>query len=106
MPVHITFIDSAGTPRMVEANPGMSVMQAAKANSIPEIDADCGGVCSCASCHVYVDPAWIERFPPMSKIENALLSLLTERQENSRLSCQLQVTEEMEGLTFRTALST
>jgi len=91
---------------MVEANPGMSVMQAAKANSIPEIDADCGGVCSCASCHVHVDPAWIERFPPMSKIENALLSLLTERQENSRLSCQLQVTEEMEGLTFRTALST
>jgi len=106
VPVHITFIDSAGTPRMVEANPGMSVMQAAKANNIPEIDADCGGVCSCASCHVYVDPTWIELFPPMSKIENGLLSLLPERQANSRLSCQLKVTDEMEGLMFRTASAT
>ena len=105
MPVHITFVDSADTPRVVEADPGMSIMPAAKANSIPEIDADCGGVCSCASCHVYVDPAWIEQFPPMSKIENALLSLLPERQANSRLSCQLKVTDEMEGLTFRTTVT-
>jgi 2Fe-2S ferredoxin len=104
--IRLTFVDSGGTPRTVEADPGLSVMQTAKANGIPEIDADCGGVCSCASCHVYVDPAWVDKFPPMSKIENTLLSLLPERQANSRLSCQLKVTEEMEGLTFRTASTT
>lgn len=106
MSIHITFVDSAGTSRTVEADPGISVMQVAKSNAIPEIDADCGGVCSCASCHVYVDPAWIEKFPPMSKIENTLLSMLAERQATSRLSCQLKLTEEMDGLIFRTAMTT
>jgi 2Fe-2S ferredoxin len=104
--IRIIFVDSAGTPRTITVDPGLSVMQAAKSNAIPEIDADCGGQCSCASCHVYVDPAWIEKFPPMSKIENSLLSLLAERQANSRLSCQLKATEEMDGLTFHTAMMT
>lgn len=106
MSIHITFVDSAGTSRTVEATPGMSVMQVAKANAIPEIDADCGGVCACASCHVYVEPAWTGKFPPLSKLENTLLSMLAERQATSRLSCQLKLTEEMDGLTFRTATTT
>jgi 2Fe-2S ferredoxin len=88
--------------RTINVDPGMSVMEAAKQNGVPEIEADCGGVCSCASCHVYVDPEWFDRFPPMSKVENSLLSLLEERKPNSRLSCQLRVTEAMDGLTVHT----
>jgi 2Fe-2S ferredoxin len=80
-------------------------MEIAKSNGIPQIDADCGGQCACASCHVYVDPAWADKFPPMSKNENALLSLLQERRPYSRLSCQLRVTETMDGLTVRTVAS-
>lgn len=102
MKVHVTYIESSGTVRTIEANPGMSVMEVAKQNGVPEIDADCGGVCSCASCHVYVEPAWLDKFIPMSRIENSLLSLLEERRPNSRLSCQLKLTEEHDGLTVRT----
>jgi 2Fe-2S ferredoxin len=100
--IHVTYIDSTDTIRAIEAAPGLSVMEAAKQNNVPEIDGDCGGVCSCASCHVYVEPEWLERFPPMSKIENSLLSLLEERQPNSRLSCQLKLTQDADGLTVRT----
>ena len=105
MKIHVTYIDSSGIARTLEAIPGISVMEAAKQNGIPEIDADCGGVCACATCHVYVDQAWLDKFAPMSKIENSLLSLLQERQTNSRLSCQLKLTEEHDGLTIRTTRS-
>jgi 2Fe-2S ferredoxin len=100
--MHITYCDSVGTKRTVEATPGQSVMEVATQAGIPEIDTDCGGVCSCASCHVYVDEAWLDRFPAISKNENALLSLLDERKPNSRLSCQLRMSEEMDGLTVHT----
>ena len=106
MKVRVTYIDSSGIVRMIEASPGMSVMEAAKQNGIPEIDADCGGVCACATCHVYVEQAWLDRFSPMSRIENSLLALLRERQQNSRLSCQLKLTEEHDGLILRTARAT
>jgi 2Fe-2S ferredoxin len=88
--------------RTVEAKPGQSVMEVATQAGIPEIDTDCGGVCSCASCHVYVDERWLDRFPPISKNENALLSLLDDRKPNSRLSCQLRIVEDMDGLTIYT----
>lgn len=100
--MHITYCDSKGVSRTVEARPGQSVMEVATQAGIPEIDTDCGGVCSCASCHVYVDEEWRDRFPPLSKNENALLSLLEERKPNSRLSCQLKASEEMDGLTVHT----
>ena len=80
-------------------------MQGAKDNQVPEILADCGGVCTCASCHVYVDPEWLGKFTPMSKNENGLLSLLEDRQSNSRLACQLKVVEGMDGLVVRTPAS-
>ncbi len=105
MKVHVTYLDSSGIARAIEVNPGMSVMEAAKRNGIPEIDADCGGVCACATCHVYVEQAWLDKFSPMSGIENGLLSLLQERLPNSRLSCQLKLTEQHNGLTVRTARS-
>jgi ferredoxin, 2Fe-2S len=100
--VHVTYIDSSDMSRTLEVNPGISVMEAAKQSGIPEIDAECGGSCSCASCHVYVEPEWLGKFPPMSRIENSLLSLLQERRPNSRLSCQLKLTNELDGLTVRT----
>jgi 2Fe-2S ferredoxin len=102
MPVRVTYIDSKGTERTVEGKVGQSVMEVAKHAGVPEIDADCGGVCSCASCHVYVDENWLNLFSPVSKIENSLLSLLEERRLNSRLSCQLRIAEDMNGLTVRT----
>lgn len=100
--MHITYCDSKGVSRTVEARPGQSVMEVATQAGIPEIDTDCGGVCSCASCHVYVDEEWLDRFPPLSKNENALLSLLDDRKANSRLSCQLRIVEDMDGLTIYT----
>lgn len=103
--IEVTYIDSAGCARMVNVAPGASVMQGAKDHDVPEILADCGGVCTCASCHVYVDPEWLGRFAPMSKNENSLLSLLEDRQANSRLSCQLKVAEGMDGLIVRTPAS-
>lgn len=103
--IRLTYIDSSGSARTVEVATGATVMQAAKDNAVPEILADCGGVCTCASCHVYVDPDWLDRFAPMSKNENALLSLLEDRRPNSRLSCQLMVGEEMDGLTVCTPAS-
>jgi len=100
--VLVTYIDSSGIAHALELNPGMSVMEAARQNGIPEIDADCGGMCSCASCHVYVGPDWLDKFAPMSKIENSLLSLVQERRPNSRLSCQLKLSEKLDGLVVRT----
>ena len=103
--IRVIYIDSGGRSRTVDVAPGTTVMQGAKDNDVPEIVADCGGVCSCASCHVYVDPAWLARFAPMSKNENSLLALLEDRQANSRLSCQLKVEEGMDGLVVRTPAS-
>jgi ferredoxin, 2Fe-2S len=100
--MHVNYCDSNGVIRTVEAKPGQSVMEVAKQANIPEIDAECGGVCSCASCHVYVDERWLNRFPPTSKIENSLLSLLEMRKPNSRLSCQLRISEDMDGITVHT----
>lgn len=103
MSVHVTYIDSQAKARTVGGAEGMSVMELAKLHQIPEVGSDCGGACSCASCHVYVDPAWFDKYPVMSKNENVLLSLLQdERHENSRLSCQLKLTKALDGVVVRT----
>lgn len=100
--VAIQFIEHDGTAHSVDVEPGKSVMQAAVINAVPGIDADCGGCCSCATCHVFVDEAWLARVGPVNPTEDAMLSLSADRQENSRLSCQITVTEEMDGLVVRT----
>ncbi len=102
MTLHVTFIDSSGTARTVEAEPDMSVMQAGVAAGVPEIQTDCGGVGTCAACHVYVDPAWAGSFDPATKNEDALLSLLESRTESSRLSCQLKMNAARDGVVVRT----
>lgn len=102
MSAKVTYVDSSGTARTLDVEPGTSVMQAGMRNGLTEIESDCGGACSCASCHVYVDEAWLDRFPPMTKIESALLSMLEVRKPNSRLSCQLKLTDDLDGLVVRT----
>jgi 2Fe-2S ferredoxin len=77
-------------------------MQAAVRSGVPGIDADCGGSCSCATCHVYVDEAWLEKVGLLSPTEEAMLSLSTDRKDNSRLACQIEVTEELDGLVVTT----
>jgi 2Fe-2S ferredoxin len=96
--VKVLFVEHDGTQHRVEVKPGDSLMQAAVSNGVPGIDADCGGSCSCATCHVYVNEDWLTKTGEVNPTEEAMLSLSTDRKENSRLSCQINLTEEMDGL--------
>lgn len=100
--VEVLFVEHNGTEHKVEVDPGDSLMQAAVSNGVPGIDADCGGSCSCATCHVYVDDAWFAKTGEVSPTEEAMLGLSTDRKENSRLSCQIRLTEEMDGISVST----
>ncbi|WP_281783673.1 2Fe-2S iron-sulfur cluster-binding protein [Sinimarinibacterium flocculans] len=94
----ITFIQHDGTRHDVEATPGESVMQAAKNENLPGILADCGGACACATCHVVVDGAWASRLPPATEVESQMLEFTADKRETSRLSCQLRIDAELDGL--------
>lgn len=97
----ITFIEHSGAEHVVEANVGLSVMEVAVRNMVPGIDADCGGACACATCHVYVDAAWAEKTGKPESMEESMLDFAYEPKETSRLSCQITVTEELDGLIVR-----
>jgi 2Fe-2S ferredoxin len=100
--VTITYVEHNGLKHVVHADPGKTVMQAAKANNVPGILADCGGMCACATCHVFVDDAWLGKLPPMAETEDAMLEFgKTDRARNSRLTCQIAVTDALEGLVVR-----
>ena len=94
----ITFVQPDGTRQTVEAEPGITVMEAAKLNLIAGIEAECGGACACATCHVYVDPGWTERTGPASQMEEDMLDFAFDVRDESRLSCQIKVTAELDGL--------
>ena len=96
--VQITYVEHDGTEHVVDSQTGVSLMQAAIDNLVPGIDADCGGECSCATCHVMVNENWLEKVGPPGEMEESMLDLNPERQENSRLSCQVEVFEELDGL--------
>jgi len=98
----VVFIEHNGSEHPVEAADGASLMQAAISNNVPGIDADCGGFAACATCHVYVDEAWLDRLPPMDEAEDSMLSVSSDRKHNSRLSCQITVSPALEGLQVRT----
>ena len=98
----ITFIDTDGTNRTVEADVGSTVMETAIKNGVPGIEAECGGACACATCHVYVDEAWREKAGEPSPMEEDMLDFAFEVKPNSRLSCQMKVTEELDGLVVTT----
>lgn len=98
----ITFVDHGGTARTVDAASGSSVMEAAVHNDIPGIDAECGGACSCATCHVYVDPEWVDVVGAPAPMEEDMLDFASDVRSNSRLSCQIRVSSELDGLVVRT----
>jgi 2Fe-2S ferredoxin len=100
--VKITYIDFENQSRTIEAAPGATVMEAAIKNSIPGIEAECGGACACATCHVYVDEAWREKVGGPSPMEEDMLDFGFDVRANSRLSCQIKVSEELDGLIVRT----
>jgi 2Fe-2S ferredoxin len=97
----ITFIEHSGQEHCVEAEVGQSVMQAATNNMIAGIMADCGGNCSCATCHVYIDPAWLDQVAAANSNEKEMLECALYTQENSRLSCQIPITPQLDGLVVR-----
>lgn len=94
----ITFIQFDGTETSIDADVGSTVMNTALDNLIPGIDADCGGECSCATCHVLVDESWMEKVGQPSEAEESMLDLNPDRAANSRLSCQINVSDDLDGL--------
>ena len=98
----IHFVDHTGETRTVEIEEGATVMEAAIRNDIPGIEAECGGACACATCHVYVEEAWREKVGPPSPMEEDMLDFAFDVKENSRLSCQIKVTDALDGLVVRT----
>ena len=98
----ITYIEHNGTEHVLDVKNGLSVMEGAVKNNIPGIDADCGGACACATCHVYVDDAWREKTGGPSPMEEDMLDFGYEVKPSSRLSCQIKVSAELDGLVVRT----
>lgn len=98
----ITYIDHTGEEREIEAKNGETVMETAIKNSIPGIDADCGGACACATCHVYVDPAFMEKVGQPQDMEQSMLDFAENVTEYSRLSCQITVSDELDGMRVTT----
>ena len=94
----ITYIDSTGNKKTIDVASGLSVMEGAVQNSIPGIDADCGGGMACATCHVYVKEEWLDKLPKKEDGEEDMLDMAFEPKSNSRLSCQLIVSDELDGL--------
>ena len=97
----ITFIEHNGKEHHIEANVGQSLMQVAVNNGVTGILADCGGNRACATCHVYVDGAWIDKIAPAEKAEQEMVECTLHTRENSRLSCQITVTPQLDGLVLR-----
>ena len=97
----VTYIEHDGTEHEVEVEDGLSVMRGAVDNGVPGIDADCGGQCACATCHVFVDEAWLARTGDKGEQEDSMLSFAAATQPNSRLACQIEMTADLDGLVVR-----
>ena len=97
----ITYIEFGGAEHVIDVPEGNTVMEGARDNNIPGIDADCGGACACSTCHVYVDAAWVDKLPAIEAMEEDMLDFAWEKKDASRLSCQLKVTADLEGLVVR-----
>lgn len=97
----ITYIEHSGVEHVVDVETGLTVMEGAIRNLVPGIDADCGGACACATCHVYVDPDWMDRTGPRQSMEESMLDFASDVRDNSRLSCQIKVSGALDGLIVR-----
>ena len=98
----ITYKDSQGNSKTIEVEKGLSVMEGAIQNEIPGIDADCGGSMACATCHVYVEDSWFSKLPKIEDAENDMIDMAHKPEKNGRLSCQIIVSEELDGLIVTT----
>ena len=98
----ITYIDTQGNSKTIEVEKGLSVMEGAIQNNVPGIDADCGGGMACATCHVYVKEEWLSKLPKAEDGEQDMIDMAFEPKKNSRLSCQLIVSDELDGLVVTT----
>ncbi len=95
----ITYVEHSGTKHVVEVAAGLTVMEGARDNNVPGIEADCGGACACSTCHVYLDAAWVEKVPAKDAMEEDMLDFAYEPDEvRSRLTCQIKVTDDLDGL--------
>lgn len=101
----IKYIAADGAETEVEAANGLSVMQAAVNNGVQGIVAECGGACSCATCHVHVDPEWFAKLPPPEDMEREMLEFVIDPADTSRLSCQIKITDDLDGLVVHTPAS-
>ena len=99
---NIKYIDHEGNSKTIEVENGLSVMEGAIQNNIPGIDADCGGSMACATCHVYVEEKWLNKLPKAEDAEVDMIDMAFEPKKNSRLSCQLIVSDELNGLIVTT----
>jgi 2Fe-2S ferredoxin len=99
----ITFVGSDGSASDVDATVGHTLMEIAVDNNIAGMVAECGGACACATCHAYIADDWLGRVPEMDDMEDAMLESAMDRRANSRLSCQIEMTDELEGLTVTIA---
>jgi 2Fe-2S ferredoxin len=94
----IVFIEPGGSRREISAPAGITLMEAARQNGVQGVVAQCGGACACATCHVYIDPVWLARLEPPEEMEQGMLEAAWEPRVNSRLSCQIHITEDLDGL--------
>jgi 2Fe-2S ferredoxin len=99
--VKITFIEHSGEQHVVDVSPGLSLMQSAVTNNVPGIDAECGGACACATCHVFIDDAWRAATGEPEEIEQSMMEFSSDPRPNSRLSCQIKITQDLDGLVVR-----
>ncbi|BBZ10027.1 2Fe-2S iron-sulfur cluster-binding protein [Mycobacterium branderi] len=97
----ITYIEHNGTEHAIDVKAGLSVMEGAVLHNLPGIDAECGGACSCATCHVFVDDAWLAKTGERTAMEESLLEFAEGVEPNSRLSCQIEVSDALDGLVLR-----
>jgi len=97
----ITYVAHDGKTTTVDVPAGLTVMEGAVKNSVAGIDADCGGACACATCHVYVDAAWADKIPPKAEMEESMLDFAIDLKASSRLSCQIKITDALDGLVVR-----
>ena len=100
----ITYKDKLGNSKTLEVENGLSVMEGAIQNDVPGIDADCGGSMACATCHVYVEEKWLDKLPKIEEAEVDMIDMAHEPKKNSRLSCQLIVSNELDGLIVTTPI--
>lgn len=94
----VTYVQHSGATHVLEVREGLTLMEAAVKNSVPGIDADCGGACACATCHIYVEPEWLGRLSPQTAMEASMLEFASDVEPNSRLACQIRVDAGLEGL--------